>query len=81
MKEFRPIAVLHVDLVWPLPEGQNSINQRHFDYILSVVDSATHYLWLLPLCHKTADTVATAIFDEVISRVSVLSAILMDRGG
>lgn len=41
----------------------------------------TQYLWLLPLCHKSADTVATALFDEVISRVFVLSTILTDRGG
>jgi len=45
------------------------------------VDSATHYLWLLPIRHKTADIVATTLFDEIISRVSVPSAILTDRGG
>jgi len=38
MREFRPMAVLHADLVGPLPEGQNLQNQRGFQYILSAVD-------------------------------------------
>jgi len=81
MQEFRPMAVLHADLVGPLPEGRNSRNQRGFQYILSVVDLATHYLWLLPIRHKMADVVTATLFDAVISRVSVPSAILTDRGG
>ena len=48
---------------------------------MSVVDSATRYLWLLPIRYKTAENVAAALFDEIISRVSVTSAILTDRGG
>jgi len=81
MHEFRPMAVIHADLVGPLPEGKNSRNQRGFQYILSVVDAATRYLWLLPIRHKTAECVAATLFDEVISRVSVLSSVLTDRGG
>jgi len=81
MREFRPMAVIHADLVGPLPEGKNSRGQWGFQYILSVVDSATRYLWLLPIRHKTAECVAATLFDEVISRVSVPSAILTDRGG
>jgi len=72
------MPVLHMDMVGPLPEGWNSRNQRGFQYILSIMDSATHYLWLLPPCHKTAEDVVTALFDEVISRPSVLSTILTD---
>jgi len=74
MQEFRPMAVLHADLVGPLPERRNSRNQRDFQYVLSTVDSATCYLWLLPLHDKTAEAVAAALFDEVTSRVSVPSA-------
>ena len=81
MHEFRPMAVIHADLVGPLPEGRNSKNQRGFRYILSVIDSATRYLWLMPLRYKTADAVAAALFDDVITRVSVPSAILTDQGG
>jgi len=81
MREFRPMAVLHADLVGPFPVGRNLQNQRGFQYILSAVDSATRYLWLLPIRHKTAEAVAAALFDEVISRVLVPSAILTDRGG
>jgi len=44
----------------------------------SVVDSATRYLWLLPIRHKTAECVAVTLFDEVISRISVPSAILTE---
>jgi len=81
MREFRPMAVIHADLVEPLPEGKSYHNQRGFQYILSVVDSATHYLWLLPIRHKTAECVAATLFDEVISRVCVPSTILTDQGG
>jgi len=80
MVEFRPMAVLHADLVGKLPEGKNSKNQRGFHYILSVVDAATRYLWLLPLRRKTADEVATVLYDDVNSRVSVPSAIVSDLG-
>jgi len=80
MQKFRPMAVSHADLGGPLLEGRNSRNQRGFQYILSVVDSATRYLWLLPIRHKTAEVVAATLFD-VISRVSVPSAILTDCGG
>jgi len=81
IREFRPMAVIHADLVGPLSEGRNSQNQRRFQYILSVVDAATRYLWLLPIRHKTAECVAATLFDEVISRVSVPSSILTDQGG
>jgi len=75
------MTVIHADLVGPLPEGKNSRNQRGFQYILSVIDSATRYLWLLPIHHKTAECVTATLFDEVISRVLVPSAILTDQGG
>jgi len=75
------MAVIHADLVGPLPEGKNSRNQRGFQYILSVIDSVTRYLWLLPIRHKTAECVAATLFDEVILHVSVRSAILTDKGG
>jgi len=81
MREFPPMAVLHADLVGPIPHGSNCKGQSGFQYILSVIDSATRYLWLLPLRNKTADTVATAIYEDVIARTSVPSAILTDLGG
>ena len=56
------MAVLHADLVGPIPAGSNCKGQTGFQYILSVIDSATRYLWFLPLRNKTADTVATAIY-------------------
>ena len=80
MTEFRPMAVLHADLVGPIPSGRTIQGQRGFQYILSVVDSATRFLWLLPLRRKTADEVATALCEEVIMKVSVPSAILTDQG-
>jgi len=66
------MAVLHANMVGPLPEGRNIRIKRGFQYILSVTDSVTRYLWLLPLRHKTAQSVAATLFDEVISRVSIL---------
>ena len=65
MRKFCPMAVIHADLVGPLPEGKNGRNQRGFQYTLPVIDSATRYLWLLPIRHKTAECVAATLFDEV----------------
>jgi len=45
-----------------------------------VVDSATRYLWLVPLRNKTAETVANALYEDIIARTSVPSAILTDLG-
>jgi transposase InsO family protein len=35
----------------------------------------------MPLRHKTADAIANALYDDVITKVSVPSAILTDQGG
>jgi len=80
MRKFRPMAVLHADLVGPVPAGSKCKGQTGFQYILSVVDSAMHYLWLLPLRNKTADMVATTIYEDVIAKTSVPSSILTDLG-
>jgi len=81
MREFCPMAVIHANLVGPLLEGKNSRGQRGFQYILSIVNSATCYLLLLPIRDKTAECIAATLFDEVISCVSVPSVIMTDRGG
>jgi len=80
MREFWPMSVLHADLVGPIPVGSNGKGQYGFQYILSVIDSATHYLWLIPLRNKTAETVANALYKDVIARTSVPSAVLTDLG-
>jgi len=80
MREFRPMSVLHADLVGPIPAGSNGKGQHGFQYILSVVHSATRYLWLVPLRNKTAEAVANALYEDVIARTSVPSAILTDLG-
>jgi len=80
MREFRPMSVLHADLVGPIPVGSNGKGQYGFQYILSVIDSTTRYLWLIPLRNKTAKTVANALYKDLIARTSVPSAILTDLG-
>jgi len=80
MHEFRPMSVLHVDLVGPIPVGSNGKGQYGFQYILSVIDSATRYLWLILLQNKTAETVTNALYEDVIARTSVPSAVLTDLG-
>jgi len=47
---------------------------------MAVVDSATRYLWLIPLRNKTAETVANALYEDIIARTSVPSMILTDLG-
>jgi len=74
------MAVLHADLVGLIPAGSNQKGQHGFQYILSVVDSATRYLWLIPLRNKTAETVANALYEDVIARTSVPSSVLTDLG-
>jgi len=80
MREFRPMSVLHADLVGPIPVGSNGKGQYGFQYILSVIDSATRYLWLIPLWNKTAETVANALYEDMIARTSVPFAILTGLG-
>jgi len=80
MREFRPMSVLHADLVGPIPVGSNGKGQYAFQYILSVIDSTPRYLWLIPLRNKTAETVANALYEDVIARTSVPSAVLTDLG-
>jgi len=80
MREFRPMSVLHADLVGPILVGSNGKGQYGFQYILSVIDSATRYLWLIPLRNKTAETVANALYEDVIARTCVPSAVLTDLG-
>jgi len=80
MREFWPMLVLHADVVGPIPVGSNGKGQYGFQYILSVIDSATRYLWLIPLRNKTAETVANALYEDVIARTSVPSAVLTDSG-
>ena len=36
---------------------------------------------MLPLCHKTTNTVAAALCDDVITRVSIPSVTVSDLGG
>jgi len=74
------MVVLHVTWKGHCWKVRTAETKDSFQYILSIVDLATRYLWLLPLHHKTAEAVVAALFDEVISRVSVPSAILMERG-
>ena len=65
----------------PLPGGHNDRGQRGFRYVLSVIDACTRYMWLIALKNKTAESVANALFEEIISKVSTPSAILTDQGG
>jgi len=74
------MSVLHTDLIGPLPEGRNFRGQRGFQYILSVIDSATRFLWLIPLRRKTADAVAAALYEEIIAKTTIPGDLIMDQG-
>ena len=75
------MAVVHVDLVGLLPEGHDDIGRRGLRYVVSAIDGCTRYMWLIALKDNTAEGVANALFDEIISKVSTPSAILTDQRG
>jgi hypothetical protein len=67
---------LHLDLVGPLPT-----TARGNTYILTVKDSATKFVVVVPIIDKSAATVARALVERVYLRLGAPDRIITDQGG
>jgi len=76
----RPMDLLHMDLVGPLPTGRKANGQRGFVYILTVIDNASKFLIAVPLRNKETETVVDALVQEVFMRHAFCSRLLSDLG-
>ena len=70
-----PMANIAIDLMGPfLPTTQG--NER----ILSCMDLLTHYIFLVPIPDKQAETVIKAYTEHIYSEAGGSYSILLDRG-
>lgn len=72
----KPMEVLGVDFVGPLPKSTNGNK-----YILTAVCPFSHFLVSVPTPDKSAITAARALFDQVFMKLDFPSTLLSDRGG
>ena len=70
-----PCEVLGIDLVGPWPTTSRGNN-----YILTVIDFFTHWVWFIPIKGKSALAVADPLLRVVISNVTCPRAWQSDRG-
>jgi len=70
-----PCEVLGIDLVGPWPTTRRGNN-----FILTVLDFFTHWVWFIPIRGKSAIAVAEQLLKVVISTITCPRAWLSDRG-
>jgi transposase InsO family protein len=68
-------STAHIDLVGPLPESENGMR-----YICVITDAFTKWVEAVAIPNKSEDTVAEAIFNNLICRHSVPRRIRTDQG-
>ena len=71
----RPWSRTHCDLIGPLPKSKDG----HV-YILTLIDAFTRFLIVVPLRNKSANVVAKALFERVISQYGPMNTIISDQG-
>lgn len=70
-----PFEVIAADLVGPLP-----ISESRNVYILSVMDHFSRYCEFIPLPDQTAESVARALVQRLITKFGVPKALITDQG-
>ena len=58
----KPWETIGIDLIGPFPETRVT----KYKYAMTVVDFSTHFLVVVPIQNKSAQTVATALFTRVL---------------
>lgn len=70
-----PFDKVYVDIVGPLPETENGNK-----YILSMMDDLTRFVDFVPMPNQEANTVATILFEQILSRYTLPKQMLTDQG-
>jgi len=66
---------LHIDHVGPFPTSKEG-----YKYLLTAIDRATNYVWIIPVKDVTGKTTAETLIDRIISQIGVPRKICSDRG-
>ena len=70
-----PMANIAINLLYPyLPTSRGN------EQILSCIDLLTHYLYLVPIKDKQAETIVTAYTENIYTEAGGSHTILSDRG-
>ena len=70
----KPWERVHIDTL-ELPMSENG-----YKYLFVAIDYFSRYCILKPMINKKAETVATMVFDEIITNFTTPSAIITDNG-
>lgn len=70
-----PFEKIYVDIVEGLPETNRGNN-----VILSMIDDLTRFVELAPLPDQRAETIAKALFEDILCRYTFPKEIISDRG-
>lgn len=71
----KPFDKIYVDILESLPESN-----RGNTVILSMIDDLTRFVELAPLPDQRAETIAKALFEDILSRYTFPKEIVSDRG-
>lgn len=71
----KPFDKVYVDIVGPLPISSNGNK-----YILSMLDDLTRFVEFVPLPNQLAETVARALYEEILCRYTIPKNIVTDNG-
>lgn len=71
----KPFDKVYVDIVGPLPMTLNGNK-----YIVSMVDDLTRFVEFTPVPDQTAETIARALYEDILSRYTIPRSLVTDNG-